>query len=131
MNDSLSFREGMFQKIKVPRTCNFLTSSFPIESEVWEEKEKYYSQFYMQIDNQLLDKFKKQNYKVKTGLGECKKKYELINQLEGEVVLPPGSMKFKKISKFNGIELYEYDFFETKYNEIENNIDFCINKGTL
>ena len=85
----------------------------------------------MKIHKQLLDSFKKQNNMIKNGLGKNKIKYELINQLEQEVVLPPGEMKFKKLNKFNGLELYEYDFFETNYDDIENNIDFCINKGTI
>jgi len=129
--DSFSFREGMFQKIRVPRRCNFLTSSFPINSKIWEEREINDNKFYMNIHKQLLDSFKKQNNMIKNGLGKNKIKYELINQLEQEVVLPPGEMKFKKLNKFNGLELYEYDFFETNYDDIENNIDFCINKGTI
>jgi len=129
--DSFSFREGMFQKIKVSRTCNFLTSSFPNQSEIWEELESCDNKFYMKIHRQLLESFKKQNNMIKNGLGKNKLKYELINQVEQEVVLPPGKMKFKKIDKFNGLDIYEYDFFETHYDDIESNIDFCINKGTI
>ena len=125
------FREGMFQKIKVSRKCNFLTSSFPINKYIWTEKVKSISKYFMKIDDNILKDFKKQNDNIKIGLGKNRLKYELINQLEAEVILPPGEMKFIKISQIDKIDLYEYDFFETPKEFIDDKIDYCIEKGTI
>ena len=127
LDSSDKFREGMFQKIKVSRKCNFLTSSCPINRDIWIESDKYF----MQIDDTILQNFKKHNDIIKCGLGKNRSKYELINQLEEEVVLPPGEMKFIKISHTDEFELFEYEFIETPKEFIVDNINYCIEKGTI
>ena len=131
LDDLSSFRKGMIQKIKVPRNCNFLTSSFPIELEVWEETEIHDKKYYMKIEHNLIELFKNKNDFVKNGIGKCRNKYELINQLEGEVVLPPGKMIYKKMCKLNELDIYEYEFIETPFQDIVTNINYCINEGTI
>lgn len=125
------FREGMFQKIKVSRRCNFLTSSCPINKDIWTEINKSLKNYFMNIDDTILETFKEQNDIINCGLGKNKSKYELINQLEGEVVLPPGETKFIKVSQIDEFELYEYEFIETPKEFIVDNIDYCIEKGTI
>ena len=111
-------KQGMFQKIRVPRKCNFLTSSCPIEDGVWIEKEKYY----ITLENDFVNLFNN---------SFIKSKYELINQFESEVILPPGKMIFNKISRSDDLNIYEYDFIETDRSDILKNINFCINEGTI
>ena len=131
LDNSNKFREGMFQKIKVSRKCNFLTSSFPINKYIWTENVKSISKCFMKIDDNILKNFKKQNDIIKSGLGKNRSKYELINQLEAEVILPPGEMKFVRVSQIEQIDLFEYDFFETPKEFIDDKIDYCIEKGTI
>tara|TARA_B100000674_G_C37654516_1_gene829528 strand:- start:15 stop:788 length:774 start_codon:yes stop_codon:yes gene_type:complete len=131
LDDSNRFREGMFQKIKVSRRSNFLTSSCPINRDIWIENYNSIKKYFMKIDDTVLETFKEQNDIIKSGLGKNKSKYELINQLEGEVVLPPGKMNFIKVSQIDEFELFEYEFFETPKEFIVDNIDYCIEKGTI
>ena len=131
LDNSGKFREGMFQKIKVSRRCNFLTSSCPINKGIWIESNKSIKNYFMNIDDTILETFKEKNDIIKCGLGKKRSKYELINQLEGEVVLPPGETKFVKISQIDEFELYEYEFIETPKEFIGDNIDYCIEKGTI
>ena len=112
-------KNGMFQRIKVSRKCNFLTSSFPLSKEIWiDENEKYY----MNLENDFVNSFDSKF---------IKRKYELINQFESEVILPPGKMTFNKVTKLEGLEIYDYDFIETQKNDVLKNINFSINKGTI
>lgn len=112
-------KNGMFQRIKVPRKCNFLTSSFPFNKETWkDENEKYY----MNLENDFINLFNNRF---------IKSKYELINQFESEVILPPGKMTFNRVTKLEGLEIYDYDFIETQKNDVLKNINFSINEGTI
>jgi len=131
LDDSVRFREGMFQKIKISRRSRFLTSSCPINRDIWMDRENHDTKYFMKIDDSILETFKEQNDSIKNGLGKNRSKYELINQLEGEVVLPPGEMKFIKVSKIDEIQLFEYEFIETPKEFIVDNIDYCIEKGTI
>ena len=131
LDTSDRFREGMFQKIKVSRRCNFITSSCPINNYIWSENKSLDKKYFMKIDEAILETFKKINEDINIGLGKFRSKYELINQLEGEVVLPPGEMKFIKLSKIDEIDLFEYEFSETPKEFIVDNIDYCIEKGTI
>jgi len=131
LDDSIRFREGMIQKIKVSRRCKFLTSSYPINTDFWMDRENQDTKYFMKIDESILETFKKQNDAIKNGLGKNRSKYELINQLEGEVILPPGEMKFIKVSQIDEFKLFEYEFFETPKEFIVDNIDYCIEKGTI
>ena len=126
LNPSNKFRKGMFKKIKVPRKCNFLTSSYPINRNIWIENNKYF----MKIDNSIFITFKQCDI-INSSLGKYRFKYELINQFEEEVILPPGKMKFIKVSQIDEFELFEYEFIETPKEFIVDNIDHCIEKGTI
>tara|TARA_Y200000002_G_scaffold113673_1_gene93110 strand:- start:770 stop:1486 length:717 start_codon:yes stop_codon:yes gene_type:complete len=116
---AFDIKYGMYQRIKVPRKCNFLTSSFPLNKETWkDENEKYY----INLENDFVNTFDSKF---------IKSKYELVNQFESEVILPPGKMTFNKVIKLDELEIYDYDFIETKKNDILKNINFSINEGTI
>ena len=116
---AFDIKKGMFQRIKVLRKCNFLTSSFPLSNETWtDENEKYY----MNLEHDFVNSFDSKFIKTK---------YELINQFESEVILPPGKMTFNEVTKLGDLEIYDYNFIETQKNDVLKNINFSINKGTI
>ncbi len=119
-------RKGVYQKIKIGRNINFLSSSYFINDYVTNINEESYLTFSSCLREQLI-----QNNEFNEFIIDKKESFKIINQYEYEVVLPPGITKFTGKEKINGITVHNYDFIETEYSEIEENIYYALNCGTI
>ena len=119
-------RKGVYQKIKIGRNINFLSSSYFKNDDVTNLNEDSYLAFSSCLREQFI-----QNNELNEFIIDKKESFKIINQNEYEVVLPPGITKFTGKEKINGMIVHNYDFIETEYCEIEKNMYYALNYGTI